>query len=248
LEIDKRYGPEIPPNLTSMPEKAALYATDAYFWEGWEDLEEIAGASAAKLLHAHSLILFRPDAVAARRLRPALLWLPKNGFSVVASRQVSVDRHQVRALWEYQWNAALRERKDACDLLMRACPSLLVAIRTLEPTREPAACRFAMLKGSSNPVLREPGELRGLLNYKSRMLSFIHSPDEPADVVREVALLLEEKDRKGLFKTMNSSAGESADAVNALIDDLYAHVREHSLNLSMAVDRVEAAARRAIWT
>lgn len=89
------YGPPMPRGLTGMPEKEALYATDAYFWEGWEDLVDVAQESALAFLRTHAFILVRPDAIASRKIEPILQWLHLNGYSVVDAAALRPDHHQV---------------------------------------------------------------------------------------------------------------------------------------------------------
>lgn len=240
--LDKRYGQSFPSGLTVMPEKATLYSLDPHFWEGWEDLVCIAGSAAADRVRAHSLVLVRPDAVASRKAHVVLDWLAGHGFRLVACMPLQIDRHQVRSLWQYQWNVALRERRDACDALMSASPSVLLVMADEQPSGIPATQRFAGLKGASDPALRRPGDLRAELGHKSRMLSLVHSPDEAADFVREIAIFLPEQERKALFARMGTAASMSTAEARATVLALYREVPEHDLDLGGSVARVLAAA------
>jgi nucleoside diphosphate kinase len=231
-----------------MPEKEALYATDAFFWEGWEDLVEVAQESALAVLQAYSFILVRPDAIASRKIGPILQWLHLNGYSVTDATTLRPDRHQVRALWQYQWNAALPERKAACDILMSACPSLLLVIRPAAGGDETATRRFARQKGPADPKASRPGDLRASLGHKSIMLSLIHSPDEPADLIREIAILLPEAARKSLLRRMMAGTTWADDELSRLAQELYGHAPEHALELAQSLGRVEAAARKCQGT
>lgn len=238
MRIDGRYGPPAPKNLTKMQEKEVLYATDSYFWEGWDDLVDVAGPQAASIAERHSLVLIRPDAIVSRKVETILVWLVENDFRVVSCLPVTFDRHRVRSLWWYQWNCALRERKDACDILMSATDSLLVTIRSLNDS-EWAARRFARLKGSSNPALAQAGGLRTQLGHKSRMLSFIHSPDEPADFVRELAVMLGAGPRRRLMQEMRDELSSSTpDKCRDATARVYEGLPEHTLDLREALIRV----------
>ncbi|MCW7536788.1 nucleoside-diphosphate kinase [Aquabacterium sp. A7-Y] len=248
IVLDNTYGPRMPGGLTVMREKEALYATDAYFWEGWEDLVDVAQDAALKVLLAHSYVLVRPDAIASRKLEPLLQWLRVNDYSVVDAVAVQLDRHQVRSLWQYQWNTALPERKAACDILMSACHSLLVSIRPAPSGNEIATRRFARQKGPADPKASRAGDLRGSLGHKSIMLSLVHSPDEPADLVREIAILLPERARKSLLQRMLTGATLPDDELSKLAKELYSSVPEHTLDLSQSLLRVETAARSRMHT
>ena len=48
------------------------------------------------------------------------------------------------------------------------------------------------MKGAALAERRTPEHLRTALRMHNRMLGFVHTPDEPADAVRELAILLDE--------------------------------------------------------
>lgn len=248
MRLDGRYGLAVPAGLTDMADKAVLYALDPYFRDGLEDLGEAAGASLQQMALSHSLILLRPDAIACRKAQVIVEWLSRTAFALVDCLPVQVDRHQVRALWQYQWNCAVRERKDACDALMCSSPSLLLIVRddSGEWRSGSAAARFAGLKGSADPALRRPTDLRAMLLHKSRMLSFIHSPDEAADFVRELAIFLDANARQPVYAKMLGGVQAPAEAVENAIQSLYRQLPERSLELGEALDRIAASARGAI--
>ncbi|HEX8605061.1 MAG TPA: nucleoside-diphosphate kinase, partial [Pseudoduganella sp.] len=199
------------------------------------------GAAAAAQARDHTLILVRPDAIASRKAHMLLDWLPAHGFRLSACVALSIDRHQVRSLWQYQWNAAPREYRDACDALMDACPSLLLVIANEAPLQEAASLRFSRLMGAADPAMRCPHDLRVLPGQPSRMPSLLHAPDEAADFVREIAILLPERQRKALFAGMLGGTAMPVAEAQAEVSALYGRVAEHSLDLHGALARVAAA-------
>ena len=50
----------------------------------------------------------------------------------------------------------------------------------------PASVELTGLKGPTDPDARAPGQLRHLLGRYSYLLNLVHTPDEPADVLREL--------------------------------------------------------------
>lgn len=244
MKVDRRHGPVLPAGLTCWPDKRDLFAADTYFWEGWEDLVAIAGDRALQVARDHTLLLLKPDAIATRNLSPTLEWLDAHGFTVVAADSVRIDRHTIRLLWRYQWNIARRERKDACDLLLPSADSLCLLVRKpLDCSVLPASVLFTRLKGPADPALRKPGQLRHLLGNRSTLLNFVHSADEPADVVRELAICLEPEHRRSRWRAAYERHDARASAA-ALVESLYASVPEHSLHLEGALESLRTRVRR----
>jgi hypothetical protein len=113
------------------------------------------------------------------------------------------------------------------------------------PATAPATQRFSERKGAADPALRRPDDLRAVLGHKSRMLSLVHSPDEAADFVREIAIFLPERARKSLFARMLDDHAMPAAEAHAAVAALYEQVPEHSLDFDAALARVLEAARAA---
>ncbi|OAX53491.1 nucleoside-diphosphate kinase [Xanthomonas graminis] len=241
--IDERFGTPIASGLTLLAQKQALYSIDTYFQESWEDAVAVAGDCAAELVSRHSLLLIRPDAMAARHVGAILDWLAGHEFAVVACDFLPVCRHQATALWRYQWNTAPRIRKEALIAVLAAAPSLLVVIRSDAAPETWAATRFARLKGSADPQLQRPGELRALLRSPAHLLSFVHAADDPADFVRELAVFLPERRRKQIYAMILAGVALSPQALRDGVAAAHAQVPPHSLDLSSVLDRLRMAVR-----
>lgn len=246
MRLSSAHGQPLPAGLTCMPEKAVLYSVDPYFWDGWEDLVDVAGESALGLARSHALVLLRPDAIALRKAHLVIDWLPARGFSLVACRPVLLDRHQVRTLWQYQCNVGSRERRDIYDALLGASASLLLVVADgAGGAHRMATQRLCELKGHSDPALCRPDDLRAVLGHKTPMLSLVHSPDEAADFVREIAAFLPERDRRLLFAAMDGRVVMPPAEAHAQVADLYRRVPEHALDFDAALARILAAVRAA---
>ena len=196
-------------SLSALPVKRALFAVDSYFRDGWDDLLEVVPEPSA-LLHTHATLLLKPDAVAGRRLEAALDWLLEQGALVVAAERIRLDRHTTRAMWWYQWNVATRERRELADALVTAGESLLLVAR-LPDAPTPATLRLSNLKGPADPAKREPWQLRQRLDNDNFLINFVHTADEPADLVREFGILLDGPDRRRLSRRTPGGRGPGAE-------------------------------------
>ncbi|WP_422774255.1 nucleoside-diphosphate kinase [Plantactinospora sp. WMMC1484] len=235
---------EIPAFLTTLPRKRSLYAVDTYFRESFEDLVAVGGGRIEEFCHDHALLLLKPDAVVSRRLGPVLRWVLAYGFSIVWAATVTIDRHGVRALWQYGLNAASRDRRDAADLYVTACECLLLLL-ALPGRPQPASLVLSAVKGPADPIRCRPGQLRhdvGSFNYQ---LNLVHAADEPADLLRELAVLCNHETRATLYRRgLDASAGvDRRSEAFALVDRLEAATPAVDLELDRTLEDLADAAR-----
>ncbi|MFC3962356.1 nucleoside-diphosphate kinase [Nocardia jiangsuensis] len=246
--------------LTPQPEKVAAYRGDTYVAETVEQLERL-GLDPAAFAIGHSMLLLKPDAIVARAVDPALKWLHDNGYRVVAAEIIPVNRHLARALWYYAWNIASPERRRLADLLVGISDALLLVV-TAPGDPLPVPLRLARAKGPTDPRKRRPGELRHLLGRDNYLLNLVHTPDDPADVLRELAIYFPEQTRAEVIEaaraadhpdgassspatTGRAAAGdapvtplEPADRARALSEQLYARTPERSFDPGVALERI----------
>ncbi|MET8423109.1 nucleoside-diphosphate kinase [Nocardia sp. NPDC004860] len=222
-------------DATPSKEKVDAYLTDTYVLETVEQAQRL-GIDAAAFAREHSLLLLKPDAIVARAVEPTLTWLADNDFQVVDARRVVVDRHVARALWYFAWNIASPERRRLADLLVGISDVLVLVVRG--PVADlPTPVRLTAAKGATDPRKRQPGELRYLLGRHNYLLNLVHSPDDPADVLRELAIYFDETTRAQVFAHALEGR-DRTDAAAALARDLYDRAPARSFERSDAIARL----------
>ncbi|MEV6236556.1 nucleoside-diphosphate kinase [Lentzea sp. NPDC051838] len=238
---------------TALPAKATLFADDTYFVEGWQDGERLLGRDLEAYGRTHSYLLVKPEALLLGKLPAILGWLRANEWHVVAAREVRTNRHTLRRLWRYHWNAVTRQHKDVVDLLFAQSDSLFLLLRSATTHDEPATQRLAAGKGPAKPAKRSTGELRELLGNHNAYLNFVHSPDEPADLFRELAVLFDAAERALLLdaelppvERVVTNVPVRTDGVGADLDSATRHLARHCGEI--AADVLAAAADPASWT
>jgi nucleoside diphosphate kinase len=233
MKIGRNNGRALPRELSRFQDKLDVYATDTYFLESWEDLlGEQALRELPPLSQLASLTL-KPDAVVGRTIRPTIQWLTQHGFSIVAAEIIDFDRHTIRAIWQYSWNVASRDRKDIVDLLLTMTPSLYLALRGPDD----ASLWLSQHKGPANPRYRRPGQLRHGLGSFSTLLNFVHTSDEPADFVRELGIYFPAPSRRRIYRQISS--GESlSDYADGLAAELEFRFPPHDLRLDASIARM----------
>ncbi|MFI5715957.1 nucleoside-diphosphate kinase [Nocardia sp. NPDC051750] len=229
-------------SLTPQREKVTAYLSDTYVLESVEQLARL-GIDAAGFARRHSLLLLKPDAIVARAVEPTLKWLADNGFRVVGAETVPVNRHLVRALWYFAWNIASPERRRLAELLAAISDALLLVVSGTDDD-VPAPIRLTEAKGPTDPRKRQPGHLRYQLGQHNFLLNLVHTPDDPADVLRELAIYFAENQRAEVIGRAYTGASH-AETARELADALYARTPCRSFDPAVAVDRIRRDLDRA---
>ncbi|MFB7763640.1 hypothetical protein [Streptomyces xiamenensis] len=189
--------------LTAAAGKDEVMAADLFAREGWAALASRLGPGGAHdFAHRVALLWVRPDAFAAGGARPVIAAAGDHGLRVLAARPVRVDRAAVRALWAYMCRWATVERLWLLDAVAALGPGLLLLCADDRPVAgpEPAAVRMTAAKGSNDPRRRAGGRsLRDAGGALNRVLTMVHTADEPADVVRELAVFFPWEQRGALI-------------------------------------------------
>lgn len=180
----------VPPWLTSLAAKRTIFADDLYFWEGWAAFVAACSGEPDEAMLAHlTFVLIKPEAVVGRRFDPILDFLLGKGFAVAGAWPVYLSRHAVRALWGYQINSVPTAHHRSLELGVTSGELFLVGL--VHPLEHGEASSAAELLRLSKGISSRPGgaTLRDQLDGPARMLSFVHAPDEAADVIRELAVI-----------------------------------------------------------
>lgn len=249
----------IEPWLSGDERKRAHYADDPYFWEGWTSfLAAAPGQPAEAALRQLTFLLVKPEAIAGRRVAPILDFLRSHGYRIIGTWPLRMGRHEARALWRYQLNAVPIAHIRALELLVGAGELFLLGLDRPPATSETSAAEsLSHSKGSSaGPPHGDgapPGDdsLRGRLRAPALMLNFVHAPDEPADMVRELAVLCDVDTQARVIAAMldasrwtGASFTSAAREAGAIMTSRYATTAAHDLDVAASLRRMRAALRR----
>jgi hypothetical protein len=176
-------------SLTMLAEKADAYGADPLTRAAMAAAGEFA-ADLPRQLWELALIVVKPEALVSGRLDTIGRFLTAHSLSVVSSFDVDLDAARSHALWSYPWVKATSDRIRLHILMSEREPSRCLLVRRDEPGGgTPLTVWIAERKGSSNARLRTAGQLRTELGMSNRMISFVHCPDEPADLLRDMYVL-----------------------------------------------------------
>ncbi|MFD9211392.1 nucleoside-diphosphate kinase [Streptomyces sioyaensis] len=239
------FGDDISPALSCDPRKRTLFGSDTYFLESVEQLGTLT-ADVDGFLHRHAALLLKPDAVVSRQIPATVDWLAQNGFRIVAAERTRLTRTAVRALWYFQWNLATPQRRRLADMFMDSCDALVLVVRPEADDGEapPASVVVTERKGPTDPRARVPGQLRYEIGRYSFLLNLVHTPDEPADVARELGIHFDTALRERVYASALAGDDRSARA-RELAEQLHAEVPARDLTFEPAAERLKQAVREA---
>ena len=188
--------PPIPNELHSAmsrsKKKLDIYYQDFYyemsFTQAYDTLQE------SLLFHMNNvaLLVIKPDAVFMNRIPLIVQWLFSNGYEILYMSELYVTHTQTTELWKYQWSAASIDRIIVNEKLMEMGHSFLLLLRNKEYTatnNDPLSVRLTEQKGAAKETLRLEYHLRSILKPLNIILNYVHTADEPADVIREIGIL-----------------------------------------------------------
>jgi hypothetical protein len=167
-------------------------------------------------------LLLRPDAIAGGRAASIFPMLREHGILPTVVRAVRLRPPQTAAaLWRYQANVATSERLRLLELIMASGPSVYVLVHDARPrTAAPATVHLTYLKGTAIVANRRQRHLRTLAGPPiANILTYVHVSDDPADLLREMAVLFDRATVVGIFAELEACQDRTVEAL-ALIGRL----------------------------
>jgi len=223
LLIAGRARAPLPGWLSSSTFKLQLFGLDTDAIEGFELVEELARDKTQWFCLNHSLLVVKPEVLVARSVDRVLAWLREMNFAIVEVVTFQFSPAITRGLWRYHWNAVTGDHREAVDLLVEAAPSVAILVSSETPDQLPASLRLAHLKGSADPTRRQPRQLRHELGSFNQLLNHVHSPDEPLDLLRELAVVLSRQQCKDAIRAaLRRQALDPQRILGDLVPPLYA--------------------------
>jgi hypothetical protein len=176
-------------DVTMLPVKVGEYSAEGVLGSFWEPrLTHLPAASVRQVAQHVTALVLRPELAMMRQAAACLRWLRSRRYTIVFTGEVRVDR-VCEALWRFQWNAVNPGTLHLVRLLYRTAPCLLLVLRHDACGGLPAAIKLSAAKGAAEPDERSGVSLRDTLAGPSKILAMVHAPDEPIDVLRDLALL-----------------------------------------------------------
>lgn len=215
---------------------------EVFFRQAWDDVRYTFGRAAEAKMQRLAVMMFKPDALVGRRVRPALSFLAEHGFRPTTWEWIGLDRMLINTIWRFQWNVATVDRLELSELLFCATESLLVYFEDDAPRDDlPSTVRLLGLKGPGRVDLQLPHHLRSAIRTPNRVMSMIHAPDEPIDLVRELGILFDGRRRRALLNRLSANSSlDGGHALDALVRSRESAIRHHDLDWHRSIARYRA--------
>ena len=227
--------------LTPNDIKTRVFERDENYLAALNDARQCWTSTQAlsEMLWNTASLVFRPDAIAGGQAADALPVLRALGFIPVATRCVRLSLEQTRELWRYQANVSTPERLRLLDLIMTSGQSLYVLFRDVtQRVSAPATVHLTYLKGTAIVENRRKWHLRTLAGPKiANIVSYVHVSDDPADMMREIAILFPRQPRLELLKQAEQAI-DRTETVRSLLASLQATMPKNTLLCSDPASRV----------
>ena len=226
---------------TTLPRKRTLYSRDSLFLEGYYDASLIWQEQMASLLARVALVLFKSETIAGQRLQVAHTLLTAQGFAAVAAEPVRFTGGLFHDLWRYQFQRATSDKIRLYTRWAAGTNGVVAAyIQTAPAPRRPASVSMKVFKGPAAVERRQPEQLRSLMASPNSILNFVHASDEPADVLRELAILVPAERRDRVWRAIATADFEAGQAELLALADRFASGPPHDLDVAAAGERLAA--------
>jgi|HubBroStandDraft_1064217.scaffolds.fasta_scaffold08384_4 hypothetical protein len=206
--------------LTRNPDKWLMYSAEPGFMIALATLRADLGPDALDCLSGYAVLLVKPEGWIEGILTRLLRFLADSEFEIVQTFRSELSAVAMHELWRYSWNVGPIERIELSELLLSLGPAYGFLLKDRQNCGTWASTRLAGMKGHSKPDQQRPGQLRYELRTPSRVMSYVHVPDEPADMVRDISLLVDRQEMVRLIARCSDTSGSPCDIRPADFDDV----------------------------
>ncbi|MFI9507298.1 hypothetical protein [Nocardia sp. NPDC052566] len=231
--------------LTTDRDKLERLTVDPDFTQGLAWARNALGAETGAIVRRHALLLIQPDCLAGRKTDQCISFFAHHGFQPIHTVRVHLSPRVVGALWSHRLSDSPTLDSDTiAELVCGRSDSLLLLLRDNAPEPDTAASvRLGRLKGPARRERRTATQLRSLIGAQDRLVVLIHSPDEPADMIRESTIICGPSACE-LYPKMAAAVEDDAAARLAThIETLHRQTHAHDLDPYAAMNRLCAVLR-----
>jgi hypothetical protein len=231
---------DLPAWLTCIPEKIECFVRDPAFCRGWRTVQDLEheGIFSKDCLWNIGSVMFKADSLIRGNTTTGMRALAAAGFQIRSGRSVQFSERLVHEFWHYALGRYSDKRIALLARLLVMAPSLYLLVRADElELGYPTAIRLTDFKGEVAPGLRTATKLRAVLGApQTAMFNYVHTADEPADVVRELGLLFDASARRAIL--LGEETG-GAHAAQQLSEHMLAQTFHSDLDFTKVLEKLK---------
>lgn len=189
--------------LSNNKNKENLFKEDQYFNYSLKIANKVLNSEKNDVLSNYALLLIKPESFMFNKIDEILNLLIANEFQIIYYNIKQLTWLQCLELWKYQWPAASIERVFLSQTLMSYSESMVLILKNSKYNKSFLSTYLSSLKGSANETERKSNNFRSVLKPINRMLNYIHTSDEPADMIRELGILFDWEELLQIYEVCN---------------------------------------------
>lgn len=185
--------------LTSSLKKQEIFSNDFYFELSYELASQILSSKMKNALKDYVFLLIKPETFITNKIDILIKDLKKHHYELVYASLKAINHTQISELWKYMWSgASLMRIITNQEYYSRYLSGLLILRNT--NYNDTDLCSFTTkIKGSSSNGHYKESTIRYHMKSINTFLNYIHSPDEIADFIREIAVFFQWDDLNEIY-------------------------------------------------
>lgn len=177
--------------LTSSLKKQETFSNDFYFELSYKMASQILNRKMKTILKNYVFLLIKPEAFITNKIDILIKDLKEYHFELVYVSLKPINHTQISELWKYMWSGASLMRIITNQEYYSRYMSGLLILRNTKYNDTDLCSFMTKIKGSSSNGHYKESTIRYHMNSINTFLNYIHSPDEIADFMREIAVFFQ---------------------------------------------------------
>lgn len=217
-----------------IPEIGQKYLVDPFFRFSFETFRESI-EDLDSFFNEYTYLVIKPDGLAADCFDATIKTLNEYGFEIVAWDQFEYTQNGVKQFWYDESKYFPLDRFRLFEKILSDKPSVVFLLHDKLSGEETPCVRLSKLKGSAESTKREDWHIRTKIGARCALLGFIHTPDSPLSMIRELGIILGENKCKQLLIQGTENLQQE---LNQFKQDLYSKIFLHDLDELKSKDRL----------
>ncbi|MBX7066825.1 MAG: phosphotransferase [Parachlamydiales bacterium] len=220
------------------PEIRQKYSVDPFFRFSFETFRESV-EDLDSFFNEYTYLIIKPDGLVGGCFASTIKTLNEYGFEISGWDVFEFTSNGVKQFWYNESKFFPLDRFRLFEKILSDKPSVVFLLRDKRRDRENPCERLSKLKGSAESQKREAWHIRTKIGVRCPLLGFIHTPDSPLSMIRELGIILgEKKCKRFLIEGIGNSQEDKQQELNQFKQELYSKIVMHDLDELKSKDRL----------